>query len=148
MVFKRWHRRVCLLRMLIDECHMHSQQHNYIVCERCKSKHKAPRLPLRCCGMIYLSADRPGIQESEYVPKPVSLECTHRGDVLRHETCKLCGNREQFVPIFACDIHGECSLRKFKFREKAIKSCLSCEERQEPDPDKSPSQLSSSPVEG
>lgn len=58
----------------------------------------------------------------------VDLTCVHRGPVSRTELCQVCGEKTKHEPIYACDLHGECALRRYKAGQKP-KSCLSCEDR-------------------
>ena len=43
--------------------------------------------------------------------KTKSADCTHRGDELRMEQCKTCQGNVR-VKVFACAVHGECTLAK------------------------------------
>lgn len=39
-----------------------------------------------------------------------TTDCDYRGEVLRRESCQTCGGKTTERPIYACSIHGECSL--------------------------------------
>lgn len=57
----------------------------------------------------------------EKKPKPSLMSCIHRGDELRTELCKTCTGRRE-IKVFACDIHGECSILK----DVGVKICKTC----------------------
>lgn len=61
------------------------------------------------------------------------LPCVHRGDTIRTVPCQLCGRRGQLVEVFACSIHGECTLSRWGTSREAIAMprCVSCREREE-----------------
>lgn len=60
------------------------------------------------CGVYRVSITR---KYSEPCGKAVDYNtCLHRGDVARIELCKACGGNVR-IKIFACEIHGECTLR-------------------------------------
>ena len=59
-------------------------------------------------------------------PSPGWCSCQHRGDKLRVGTCDLCGIRGQPFEVFACSLHGECSLRR---KHSKVKACASCHDR-------------------
>lgn len=59
--------------------------------------------------------------------------CYHRGSMLRTVTCEICGDRKgKQVPIHACDVHGECSLIRFK-AGAGPQACLTCKDREPSD---------------
>ena len=62
------------------------------------------------------------------VATEASGECVHRGPWLETMKCDLCGMKGQPFDVFACAVHGRCSLRR---RHSKVKSCLACAERQE-----------------
>jgi predicted GH43/DUF377 family glycosyl hydrolase len=39
-----------------------------------------------------------------------ATDCDYRGEVLRRESCQTCNGKTAERPVFACSIHGECSL--------------------------------------
>ena len=63
--------------------------------------------------------------------RPQSVQaapCVHRGDVIeKNAVCELCGARGELYDVFACDIHGQCSLSK---RSTKLKSCGGCSDFQ------------------
>lgn len=69
-------------------------------------------------------ADKPNRGAAPQASKPVfSLDCRHRGDVLRIGSCDLCGSRGQPFEILACGLHGECSLES---KHSKMRSCRLC----------------------
>lgn len=60
-----------------------------------------------------------------------AVPCIHRSpESVRSDTSNLCGTRGDSVKIFACAIHGECSLHKYCSQQK-VKTCLGCPSAQE-----------------
>ncbi len=58
------------------------------------------------------------------------LPCFHRGEVLREVPCQLCGGRDRLIPIFACDLYGECALARTKSGTHGeYRQCLTCADR-------------------
>lgn len=52
--------------------------------------------------------------------------CIHRGAVIEAKrTCELCGARGELYDLYACAIHGQCSLGK---RDAKLKACFGCED--------------------
>lgn len=60
---------------------------------------------------------------------PNSLDCVHRGEVVKLVECAGCSGKTQ-IKIFACAIHGECSLSSKTGDE--YKRCALCADRQPP----------------
>ena len=58
----------------------------------------------------------------------VANPCKHLGDVLRLDTCKVCGGTRQYE-VRACSIHGECTIRELKATQK---KCINCLEYEKP----------------
>lgn len=58
--------------------------------------------------------------------------CVHRGQVLREDTSNLCGSRGEQVRIFACAIHGECSLATYCNAQR-VRTCARCGDRKTPE---------------
>jgi hypothetical protein len=53
--------------------------------------------------------------------------CPHRGDQLRTMTSDLCGTRGHDLPVYACDLHGECTHRQVcKGQDAAVRICVGC----------------------
>lgn len=63
-------------------------------------------------------------------PKPVTLDCVHRGDVIRQGVGDLCGRKGETFDVFACSIHGECALSRFCKKQRE-QSCAKCPDRTE-----------------
>lgn len=90
----------------------------------------------RCinCGHVAHTAGRPQTDKHECTNPPERKErrrqniaaCVHRGEKLRLVDCELCGRKGQTEQVYQCEIHGECTVRKFK-SASGIQSCLSCE---------------------
>lgn len=61
------------------------------------------------------------------------LPCIHRiGQIKRIEKCKPCQSRGVEVQIFACAIHGECTLNNISKRKpdgSRWRACSTCEQR-------------------
>ena len=61
------------------------------------------------------------------------LPCTHRGAVVRSVECELCGGNKRVVPIYACNLHGECALSRTKSGNRGeVRQCLTCPSREAP----------------
>lgn len=57
------------------------------------------------------------------------LPCTHRqSSVARIGTCDLCSLKGQPFDVYACDLHGECSLSR---KHSKMRSCVNCNDRDE-----------------
>lgn len=80
--------------------------------------------------------DRPGFATVSSAPiqrkpraKPAvtqnSVPCDHRGDVVRYDVSNLCGTRGHQIAIYACVLHGECSLGRY-CRHQTVRSCATC----------------------
>ena len=65
--------------------------------------------------------------EEEYLAKlPV---CKYRGEVIEQDvTCKLCGRMDQLYDIYACQVHGRCSLGVRRTAGMNLKACISCQD--------------------
>lgn len=93
--------------------------------------------PIETCVMCpYIN--RPNLTNEELqrfrpaAVEPVDLACPHRSlKPIREGRCDQCGyEKGQPFEIFACDLHGECSLHK---RHSAVKGCAACEDRTRPE---------------
>lgn len=78
-----------------------------------------------------------GKREPDYVP-PASIpdpkSCSNRGDLLRVEECKPCQAGGRVPEIFACVVHGECTLYSIGKRKpdgSRWKSCSTCDDIRE-----------------
>lgn len=66
----------------------------------------APSLTKGGQGGLRTSSDNPYLRESLATP------CAHLGSMLRMQECKPCQAHGQSpVPVYQCDIHGECTVR-------------------------------------
>lgn len=65
----------------------------------------------------------PPAREPSRYPEESVTACRHRGEQLRTDRCDLCGLRGQPFDVFACGLHGECSLTR---RHSKIRSCAAC----------------------
>lgn len=72
-------------------------------------------------------ADPDGKDTREGVPQQ-ALDCIHRGEQTRTETCQMCGGHEREIAILSCDLYGECSMGRFKQLQQ-VQSCVSCPDR-------------------
>lgn len=60
------------------------------------------------------------------------LPCLHRGLELREVRCQLCGDRGKQVAVFACSLHGECTLRRYKVAKQPERCCNVCPDYRQP----------------
>lgn len=51
--------------------------------------------------------------------------CQHLGEQIDERICELCGRKGQVEPLRVCELHGECTVRKYKAGQPEP-SCLSC----------------------
>lgn len=76
-------------------------------------------------------SSRDTVRESQWLG---TVPCVHRGEVpLRFDESNLCGTRGQLTAVYACALHGECSLWKYCQRQTAH-VCGRCKDRKEPAP--------------
>lgn len=75
----------------------------------------------------------PGETVRTTVPVPLegALPCLHRSGPPQLRDCRPCVAGGRLPLVFACQIHGRCSLGTFGFR--GVTSCLTCPERQPPE---------------
>lgn len=69
----------------------------------------------------------------ECLTKDSPKNCIHRGEVLRVERCKPCQSGGKSPEVYACAVHGECTLFSIAKRKpdgSRWQSCLSCGERE------------------
>ncbi len=52
-------------------------------------------------------------------------QCGHRGDRLRDMSCDSCGGKQTRLKVFACAVHGECSLSR---KATGVRYCGSCDD--------------------
>lgn len=70
---------------------------------------------------------------SEPVPRSLRI-CQRRGDLLRLEHCTPCQAAGRTPEIFACEVHGECTLYTISKRKPdgtRWRSCSTCEDFRE-----------------
>lgn len=69
---------------------------------------------------------------SQHIFCITAMTCIHRGDEIRKEICRTCGNRKAIATVYACDIHKECSSRPFAAgqtkQENPVHICLGCDD--------------------
>ena len=59
--------------------------------------------------------------------EPVAKTCPHRGEQLRTMTSDLCGTRGHDLPVYSCDLHGECTHRKVcRGQDESVRICIGC----------------------
>lgn len=96
--------------------------------------------PLQPATILKAQQDQQAQPTQVQIP-PVG-DCDHRGKLLRVGACDLCGLKGQDFDIFACHIHGECSVNR---RHSKIRSCVACSDNTSlkvPPPDAIPVTLS------
>ena len=57
------------------------------------------------------------------------FECTHRGDVVRTESCRQCGAIAITAEVYLCVLHGECTIHSHGLRDtdgQLLRRCISC----------------------
>lgn len=108
---------------------------------KCKAVRSGDGFRCRFCGNIFPS--RGGkLPECGVTYRPVEVQplpdekdfgsCVHRGELLRVEECKPCQSGGRVPEIFACEVHGECTLFAISKRKSdggKWNSCLGCEDR-------------------
>lgn len=53
--------------------------------------------------------------------------CRHRGiEPIGVVTCDLCGNRTAEVPLYACELFGKCTERRYGTRTKEARETAAC----------------------
>lgn len=54
--------------------------------------------------------------------------CVHLRDVIRDESCRLCGGRSVTAHVHGCEIHGECTQNNYglKGAAKYLATCIRC----------------------
>lgn len=58
--------------------------------------------------------------------------CTHRREIWRYATSKLCGYRGQSVPVYRCSLHVICTYRPYSHTQAEM-VCLRCPDSKEVD---------------
>lgn len=54
-----------------------------------------------------------------------NTDCRHRGEEIRREQCPSCSGVVQ-VKVFACSLHGECTMSK---QINQLKNCSNCSDK-------------------
>lgn len=102
---------------------------------RCRWSAKMPAgKRVQCkCGHTSTVPGPPSLaRRVEYPPRPLPV-CQYRGPQVRQVKCMVCGEQKgKMVPVFACDLHGECTERKTEVRRSAIQSCIACTDQSFP----------------
>jgi hypothetical protein len=99
----------------------------------------------RFCGAPLGLGGRVPVCDITERPEPVQVNLSHiaelptlcdfRGESLRVEQCAPCQSRGSNPEIFACDIHGECTLGNISKRKPdgtRWQACSTCEDRKTP----------------
>ena len=58
--------------------------------------------------------------------------CTHRREIWRYATSKLCGYRGQQVAVYRCSLHVICTYRPYSHNQAEM-VCLRCPDAKEVD---------------
>lgn len=88
------------------------------------------------CGSVVITKTKRVVAECHGNPGD-PFDCVYRsGEHIREEKCELCGMLDKSERIYSCEIHGECSLRRYQHVATTI-SCLTC-------PDRTPAGVASS----
>lgn len=65
-------------------------------------------------------------------PQPLvqlAKTCHHRGDQLRTMTSDICGTRGHAIPVYACQLHGECTHRQAcRGQDASVRICVGCDD--------------------
>lgn len=65
-----------------------------------------------------------------------ATKCVHRGEKTREVKTTGCGSPRSLEPVFKCELHGECTLRKTRCTTKEnLPGCLVCDDRKAPEGD-------------
>lgn len=77
----------------------------------------------------HLREPDPATGKGKPLPLVLSLTCQHRGEEVRQVECKACPRETVLKPVYACALHGECTLTRVN---QDIKGCNKCPDRQPP----------------
>lgn len=125
-------------------CTRHSAEKTHRLHELCRGSWKywsywekqSGRDPGPAPAVTAEKARTPRVQPSppqtiaDYEAVQTAHPCAHKGDVLRQAECQLCGMRGQMFDVYACAVHGECSLIKRAHKLASCGSCMDHSERQ------------------
>lgn len=109
-----------------------------LLCERCGrwTAFRLGKILRRCDLPVPIDENRPPEYLPDIIPEPVEIpeptSCVHRGELLRVEECKPCQSGGRLPEVFACAVHGECTLYRINKRKpdgSVWASCLSCGDR-------------------
>jgi hypothetical protein len=64
----------------------------------------------------------PGQQTGRRVNPAEHIPCWRQGDYLRKQTCASCCGTVR-LKVFACDLHGECTVAKFLSGSACCRTC-------------------------
>jgi len=104
---------------------------NEWTCSVCKHVAKTTAKPgRRECGTAKPRAQKPkptGPRAREDELAKTIPPCAHRWTIVEHnKACQVCGQKNEQFDVYACGIHGQCSLsRRAKAGEK-LQACTSC----------------------
>jgi len=102
------------------ECTYEARSDGYCYCTRCPNRMRGTA-PTRCHSIC----------KRENAPATIEdvTRCRHRSlQTIRYEPTNLCASRGGKIAVYACELHGECTLRRFKHNQgPAI--CLGCEDQ-------------------
>lgn len=90
------------------------------------------RLPMSVRSLYLPPSDTdPQSAEPREKSQKVAYQCVNRGDVVRQDTSNLCGSRGEHINVFACSVHGECSLARY-CQKQTVRTCSGCSDRKSP----------------
>jgi hypothetical protein len=102
----------------------------FYACTSNRIAHPEPGIvPLATCGICpYRNLpDREGVPE--FIPDlRLTTPCEHRGAVLEVGVCNACGMKGQPFDVFACDLHGQCMVRRYRNDRPDLKVCFNCDD--------------------
>ena len=62
-------------------------------------------------------------------PSSPAKTCQHRGPQIRTMTSDLCGQRGHNLPVYACELHGECTHGQVcRGQDPSVRVCLTCDD--------------------
>ena len=98
-----------------------------MTCELTTDIREDGRFDHRCqsCGGLYVSRSERLIVECE---SDSVVPCVHRGEAMRTVPYELCGCDGRTEQVLQCNVHGECTMRKYQVGQ-AVKNCIDCLER-------------------
>lgn len=109
------------------------------MCPVCQYEARTNALPKMVCGSAANKSKAAGKARPPKPKRAVTLrdpeaherqlqeavgQCEHRGAVIESKrTCELCGAKGELYDLYACEIHGQCSLGR---RKNTLQQCLGC----------------------